>query len=76
MNERLFRAKLVERGLTVEDVAKGIGINRATLYRKLKNDTITTKQANDICKYLQLNVGEITNIFFEDTVAYYANSGV
>lgn len=76
MNERLLRAKLVEKDLSVDDLAEVIGKNRATLYRKLKSDTLSNKEANAISKYLQLNHSEIMNIFFDDTVAYYASNGI
>jgi len=71
MNVNKLRAKIVEKGLSIDIVAKEIGINRSSLYRKLNNagETLTIKEANAIVKVLNITADEATDIFFGNTVA-------
>ncbi len=75
MNVNRLKGKIVERGINIPTVAKEIGIDRATLYRKLKNngETLTVSEVNKITEVLDLSAEEATAIFFEDTVARNAN---
>ena len=52
-------------------LAKLMGIDRATLYRKLnsKGENFTIKEANLIVKILNLSEQEAMDIFFKSTVA-------
>ena len=38
-DEKQFRIKLISAGFTVKDIAKVVGINETTLYRKIKGIT-------------------------------------
>lgn len=71
MNVNKLRAKIVERGLSIELVAKEIGIDRSSLYRKLNNagETLTIKEANKIVEVLEIPANEAVDIFFGNTVA-------
>ena len=69
MNERMLKAKLIERGTNVEEVAKAIGMDRATFYRKMKSESFTNKQTVNICNFLKLNHQEIMSIFFDGVIA-------
>lgn len=70
VNVNKLRGKIVERGLTIEDVAEAMGINRSTLYRKLQMpNNITIGEANAICKILNLTSKEAIDIFFSSDVA-------
>lgn len=70
MNVNKLKGKIVEQGITTAQLAKQIGINRATLYRKLANpDTISLKDIAAIIRILNLNANETTAIFFNDSVA-------
>lgn len=66
-----LRGKIVEMGLNVETLAKRIGIDRSTLYRKLNRDgdTLTVREVNIICKELKLTKEEAMDIFFKNFVA-------
>ena len=65
MNVNKLKGKIVEQGITTAQLAKQIGINRATLYRKLANpDTISLKDIAAIIRILNLNANETTAIFF------------
>lgn len=70
MNVNKLKGKIVEQGITTAQLAKQIGVNRATLYRKLANpDTISLKDIAAIIRILDLNANETTAIFFNDPVA-------
>jgi DNA-binding Xre family transcriptional regulator len=71
VNINKLKGKIVEKELSVEKLAEKIGIDRSTLYRKMSNngETFTIKEANLICKVLELNIQEASNIFFNQNVA-------
>ncbi len=71
VNINKLKGKIVERGMNVGSVAKAIGINHATLYRKLNADgeNISIKEACLIGKTLKLSVTEMNEIFFAQFVA-------
>lgn len=71
VNMKKLKLKLKETGLSVEDVSKTMGINRATLYRKIKNDgeTFTVRDIDKLSRILGLQVDEINEIFFAQNVA-------
>ena len=72
MNINKLRGKIVEQGLTVADLADEIGVDKATLYRKLKNESFSIKEAGRISKTLGLSGEDATAIFFNDIVALHA----
>ena len=71
VNINKLKGKIVENGLSVEVLAERIGIDKSTLYRKMSNsgEALTIKEANQICKELELSVEEATVIFFSNLVA-------
>lgn len=71
VNINKLKGKIVENGLTIERLAKKIGLDRSTLYRKINNDgeTFTIREANLICSALELSGQEATEIFFSQYVA-------
>lgn len=71
MNVNRLKGKIVEQGLNIPIVAEKIGVDRATLYRKLNNEgaTMTIKEAQNIVEVLNLDAKEATLIFFADHVA-------
>ena len=69
-NERKFKAKLVEAGLTVEKLAETIGINQATLYRKIAGKSEFTRiEMQIIQKALHLTREDLCAIFFAEALA-------
>ena len=70
-NVNKLKGKIVENGLTVTDLAEKIGVDRATLYRKLNNnaETLLIKEANAIVTALGLTADEALAIFFTQVVA-------
>lgn len=76
MNINMLKGKIIERGMSVAMLAEKIGMDRATLYRKMSNDgdTMLVKDANAIIIALSLSVAEAVAIFFGYSVAQYATS--
>lgn len=71
VNVNKIHGKLKELGLTVEDAAKTMGIDRSTLYRKLGNSGagLTVRDAQMLVDILQLTEQEALEIFFAREVA-------
>lgn len=71
VNVNKLKAKMVERGFNVAQVAEKIGIDRSSLYRKLNNqgETLTVKEAKAIVKVLNITPSEAAQIFFGNDVA-------
>ena len=61
-----LKAKIVERDMSIEQVAKSIGIDTSTMYRKLANNgnSFTVAEATNIGLLLELNASEMNDIFF------------
>ena len=65
MNIRKLKAAMVEQGITTVELADQIGINRATLYRKIaaQGEGFTIGEAEAIARALHLNAADSTAIF-------------
>ena len=60
----LLKGKIVANGMNVEQLAKSIGIDRSSLYRKLNNaDKITIGEAMRMKEVLSMTSEEATEIF-------------
>lgn len=72
LNILKLKAAMVERGVNTADLADRIGINRATLYRKIaaQGEGFTIGEAEAITSALHLSAAESTAIFFGPSVAY------
>lgn len=71
VNVNKLKGKLIENGLNVEAMADKMGIDGATLYRRLSNNgnTFTIGEADQISKILNLTKDEVNAIFFSQYVA-------
>ncbi len=71
INVNKLKGKIVENGLSITELARKIGINRSTFYRKINDsgDTFSIKEANLIAKELNLTYEEVMSIFFVQQVA-------
>ena len=71
VNSNKLKAKIVENGMNVSELAMRIGMDKATLYRKIANggETMTVKDANAIVKALSLTSADALAIFFSQLVA-------
>lgn len=64
-----LKGKMVEKGKNVECISAELGINPATFYRKMKNNSFEIKEADMLVKILALSCEEASAIFFSDIVA-------
>lgn len=64
-NMEMLRAKMAELKLSPEDMAREIGVDASTFYRKIKADgvTFTVGQIHKIVDVLKLSREEATSIF-------------
>jgi len=71
INVNKLKGRIVEKGFNVDGLTEKIGMDRSTFYRKLnqKGETFSIKEANLICKELDLTPAEAMAIFFSDLVA-------
>ena len=71
ININRLKGKIVERGMTVSELAERIGVDKATLYRKLSNEgnSLLVREANTIAEQLGLTSDEAMSIFFPRYVA-------
>lgn len=61
---------MVEKKINAEELAKRIGMDRATFYRRLsKSDDFTIKEVDSIVRELGLTMDETNAIFFANFVA-------
>lgn len=64
-----LKGKIIEKGKNVEAVSAELGINPATFYRKLKNNSFEIREADRLIDILALSVEEASSIFFSESVA-------
>ncbi len=71
VNTNMLKGKIIEKGLSVAEVAKAIGISTASMYRKINNcgETMLVKDAYAVGKLLQLSSEEMNAIFFAVSVS-------
>lgn len=70
VNINKLKAKLVENGMTVSELASLIEVNPSTLYRRFQlGENFTIKEANEIAMILGLSAKELNEIFFAELVA-------
>lgn len=64
MNSRLLRAKMVECDMSIDQMAKLLELNPATVRIKIQNDGFKVNEARLIAKALNLTSVETQHIFF------------
>ena len=71
ININKLKGKIVENGMTVATLAEQIGVDRATLYRKMSNngESMLIRDANRIVSALHLTAEDAIAIFFSQLVA-------
>lgn len=71
VNISKLRGRIVERGFTVEELAKETKIERSKLYRRLLGNgkDFTIEEASAISKALKLNGKDVNEIFFAKIIA-------
>lgn len=68
MDVKAFVKTLQERNISITELASAIGINRATMYRKMaeNGDKLTIKEVNEIRRILDLSLEQASSIFFAE----------
>lgn len=71
ININKLRGKIVEQELNIAELADKIGIDRATLYRKLNSggENFLVKEVDLMTKVLNLTLEEAVSIFFSQYVS-------
>lgn len=70
VNIRKLKAKLVEKDISIIELANVLGIDKSTVYRKLKSgENFTVKDVEKISKALSLTYDDINDIFLANVVA-------
>lgn len=66
-NKNKFRAKIVENGFTVKQIAETLHISEVTLYRKINGKSdFTRKEIQKLKEILKLDVETVEEIFFAE----------
>jgi hypothetical protein len=69
LNVQKLKGKIVEKGKNIESISAELGVNPATFYRKMKNNSFEIREVDRLVKILSLNCDEASAIFFSDIVA-------
>ena len=70
VNTTLLRSAMVKKGTNVSEVAMQMGVDKATLYRRMADSgTFTVGEVEKLAKILDLSHDEAVSIFFAKTVA-------
>ena len=71
-NMDMLRGKMAERNITIEEMARKMGVDASTFYRKMKSDgtNFTVGQMHTIVEVLELTSEEATSIFLWDNSHY------
>jgi len=70
VNTDLLRVKIAERKTNVSEIAMRMGIDKATLYRRIADsETFTIGEVDKLTKILGLSCEEAVSIFFNASVA-------
>ncbi|MDU0989261.1 MAG: hypothetical protein E7A71_00315 [Enterococcus faecium] len=68
-NEKLFRMALLREEVSLQQISKLLGINLATLYRKMRGDSdFYRDEIQQICDFLHLELKEKEEIFFDQKI--------
>ena len=71
MNIRKLKAKLVEKDVSIADLANILNVDKSTEYRKFNKsgESFTVNDVDKIAKALSLTYNDINEIFFANVVA-------
>lgn len=65
MNQTEFKIAQIRKGVSKEEMAKALGINIATLYRKINGETdFTLSELKKLKAVLELSNDDVDRIFF------------
>ena len=64
-----LKGKIIEKGKNIEIVSAELGMNKATFYRKMKNNAFEIREVDKLTEILALSGKEASAIFFSGFVA-------
>lgn len=68
-NEKLFRIVLLKEEISLRQIAELLGINLATLYRKMSGSSdFYRDEIQKICEFLKLDLKDKESIFFNQNI--------
>lgn len=68
-NQKLFRIILLEKGISLKDIANMLNVSLVTLYRKMNGySDFFRDEVQAICNYLDLSLEERESIFFAPNI--------
>lgn len=68
MDRNSFRAALAQAGYTQSDLAKAMKMAESTMIRKIKRNSFSVAQAEEIGRILGLPSSRLSEIFFDQKV--------
>lgn len=70
MNPTEFKIAQIRAGVSKEDMASALGVNIATVYRKINGESdFTLSELKKLKKILKLSSEDVDSIFFADQLA-------
>lgn len=70
VNTSMLKGLIESRGTNVDEVAKRMGIDKSTLYRRIADgNTFTIGEVGKIAEILSMSSAEAISIFFNQSVA-------
>lgn len=63
VNEKLLKEKFISNGMSIGDVAKFLGINPSSVWRKIKGSTFNQPEIEKLIDLLHLSSNETNDIF-------------
>lgn len=65
LNKNKFRAKIIENGFSIKQIAEMLHVSEVTLYRKINGKSdFTRKEIQKLKEILKLDVETVEEIFF------------
>lgn len=64
LDQNKLKAKIVERGLSIEEFSRQIDMNKTTFYRKITHNSFLVREVEKIAEILSLTKEEAVGIFF------------
>ncbi len=75
MKSKKFKGYLNYKGLTLQDVARDLGISLSTVYRRMELSCFTIADITRMRALYGFSSGDLLEIFFEDSPACGFDSG-
>jgi DNA-binding phage protein len=69
-DHKRFKAAMIIAEKTIDDIARELGVDKSTIYRKISSDgNFTREEMNKLIPLLNLSNEEVKEIFFAEKLA-------